>query len=177
MIFSLKWQRWVMVFVALILAVLFRSTVKSQTWRYTAENHDYVLTLPSPQWRAVDVSSVAHANTEFHYGDQDSVHLRIRRELLDLGITRASAIERQKKMNRASLRGYVTEKIERFEGPLSGAKYAYEYISAGKQAARLIYYLQPSDRVIYRLEFSGPADELRNISNQAEFIARSFRVQ
>ena len=55
-----------------ILGGLFSSNFKSQTRSYTAENLDYVLVLPTAQWRAINVPGVANDSTEFRY-DSDGV--------------------------------------------------------------------------------------------------------
>jgi hypothetical protein len=89
----------------------------------------------------------------------------------------ADLIHSQQRSDRVFLQGYVKGKSESFAGRLNGAKYPYEYIRTGKPMAGLIYYLEADNRIIYRLEFTGPSDKLRNLSDQAEFIARSFRLR
>src|ERR1044072_2378444 len=89
-----------------IFAILFPSTFMSQTQSYTAENLNYVLVLPSAQWRAVSVPGIANDSTEFRYDNDGTVHLRIRRELVDANVTVADLIQRQQVLHR-SLRGYV----------------------------------------------------------------------
>ena len=163
-------------FVVLITAMLFPSTLKSQTRSYTAENLDYVLVLPSPQWRAINVPGIAN-DTQFRYDDHSAVKLRIRRELVSADATVTDLIQRQYQADRAFFRGYVMEKAEPFEGHLSGATYAYEYVTNGKLTARLTYYLEANNRVIYRLEFAGSPDQLRSLSEQTNLIAQSFRLK
>ena len=174
---SLKLRR-IRIFLTLILIVaLFPIAVKAQTWPYTDETLDYVLELPSAKWRAIKVPSVAHKKTEFSYGDRNPIHLRIRRELVDANMSPADMIHRKQRSDRVFLRGYVKGKSESFAGQLNGAKYHYEYIKTGKPMAGLIYYLEADNRITYRLEFTGPSDELRSLSDQTEFIARSFRLR
>ena len=71
----------------------------------------------------------------------------------------------------------MKEKVEPVAGHLSGVRYAYEYVTDGKPTARFIYYLEANNRVVYRLEFAGSPDLLRNLSEQTDFIARSFRLK
>ena len=158
-----------------IFALLLPSTVKSQTRSHTAENLNYVVVLPSAQWRAVNVPGIASDSTEFRY-DND-VHLRIRRLLVDADVTVADLIQREQSSDRLSLPGYVKEKVEPFAGRLSGARYAYEYVTDGKPTARLIYYLEANNRIVYRLEFAGSPDLLRTLSAQTDFIAQTFRLK
>ena len=73
--------------------------------------------------------------------------------------------------------GYMKGKVESFEVRLSGTKYPYEYIPAGRVVAGVTYYLQANNRVIYRVEFAGPPDKLRKLSDQTDFIARGFRLK
>ena len=156
-----------------VFAILFPSTLMGQTRTYTAEN--YVLVLPSAQWHAINVPGIANDTTEFRY-DND-VHLRIRRELVDVEVTVADLIQRQQTLHRSSLPGYVKEKVEPVAGRLSGARYAYEYITDGKPTSRVIYYLEANNRVVYRLEFAGPPDLLRTLSGETDLIALSFRLK
>jgi len=164
---------WTMV----ILALLIPSTLMSQTRRYAAENVDYVLVLPSPEWRTISVPGIANNHTEFRYDNEGVVQLRIRRELVDADVTVTDLIQRQQSLHRSSLPGYVKEKSEPVAGRLNGARYAYEYVTGGKPTARVIYYLEANNRIIYRLEFAGSPDLMRNLSGQMDFIARSFRLK
>ena len=157
-----------------IFALLFPSTAMSQTWTYTAENLNYVLVFPSAHWRTINVPGISNDSTEFRY--DDGVHLRVRRELVDTDVTVRDLIQRQQTIDRSSLPGYVKEKVEPVVGRLSGARYAYEYVNNGERTGRVIYYLEANNRVVYRLEFAGSPDLLRNLSEETDFIARSFRL-
>jgi hypothetical protein len=160
-----------------IFAILLPSTFNAQTRSYTAENLDYVLVLPSAQWRAINVPGIGNDTTEFRYDNNTAVHLRIRRELVNADVTVADLIQRQQRFHRSTLRGYLKEKVESFQGRLNGARYAYEYVTDGKPTARVIYYLEANNRFIYRLEFAGSPDLLRTLSEQTDLIARSFRLK
>ena len=163
--------------ILILVVVLFPSAVKNQTLSYTDDNADYVLELPSPRWRTITVAGIARTSTEFRYGDEGLVQLRIRKELVDAGVSPVDMVQRQQQFDRVFLTGYVKGKVENFEGRLNGARYPYEYVTAGKPMAGLIYYLQANNRIAYRIEFTGPADELRILTNQTEFIAQSFRLK
>jgi hypothetical protein len=97
--------------------------------------------------------------------------------LVDADVTVADLIQSQQRLHRSSLPGYVKEKVEPFAGRLSGARYAYEYVTEGKPTARFIYYLAANNRLIYRLEFAGSPDLLRTLSEQTDLIVRSFRLK
>ena len=77
-----------------IFALLFPSTFIGQTRTYTDENLNYVLVLPSAQWRAINVPGIANDTTEFRYDNGGAVHLRIRRELVDVDVTVTDLIQR-----------------------------------------------------------------------------------
>lgn len=158
------------------IVALVPSAAKGQTRPYTNKTLDYVLDLPSAKWRAVRLSGVAHPRTEFTYGERSSVHLSIREVLVDAGVSPSDLVRSQQSWDSVYLRGYVTGKDESFEGRLNGTKYSYEYISAGKPMAGLIYYLQVNSRTIYMIEFTGVSNKLWDLGSQTDFIARSFRL-
>ena len=60
---------------------------------------------------------------------------------------------------------------------MSGTKYSYEYVSAGKLMATVIYYLRVTKRAIYRIEFTGLRKMLLDLADQTDSIARSFRLK
>lgn len=159
-----------------IFAILFPSTSMSQTRTYTDENLNYVLVFPSAQWRTINMPGITNDSTQFRYDKDGAVHLRIRRELVGADVTVEDLIQRQQTLHRSSLPGYVKEKVEPVAGRLSGAKYAYEYIKGGEPTARVIYYLEANNRVVYRLEFAGSPDLLRTLSEETDSIARSLRL-
>jgi hypothetical protein len=71
----------------------------------------------------------------------------------------------------------VLVKEESFTGRLSCAKFSYEYTQGGQPMAALAYYLEADNRTIYSLLFTGTRDELQSLHNQADSIARSFRLK
>jgi len=71
----------------------------------------------------------------------------------------------------------VLTKEESFTGKLSGSKFAYEYTRGGKPMTALIYYLEADNRTIFSLLFRGPRDGMKNLRDQADSIASSFRLK
>jgi hypothetical protein len=177
MTLSIEFRSLTTCLILILVVVLFPSAVKNQTRPYTDQDLDYVLELPSPKWRAVTVSGIARTSTEFRYEDESFVQLRIRRELVDAGVFPADLVQRQQRFDRFFLVGYVKGKVESFEGRLNGIRYPHEYVTAGKPMAGLIYYLQANNRIIYRVEFTGPPAELWGLADQTELIAQSFRLK
>ncbi len=153
-------------------------TVAGQTQRYTVATGQYVLDLPSAQWRAIVVSGADYPR-DFRFSDDNgAVRLRIRREIVkNESVSTTDVAERQRRVDRSARRGYVTGTVESFKGALSGTKYSYEYVSAGKPIATVIYYLRVTNRAIYRLEFTGSPKMLLDLADQTESIARSFRLK
>ena len=164
--------------VLILIALLAPFTVAGQTKRYAVATGQYVLDLPSAQWRAITVSG-ANYPRDFRFSDDNGVvRLRIRREIVkDESVSTTDVAERQRQLDRSARLGYVTGTVESFKGALSGTKYSYEYVSAGKPMATVIYYLRVTKRAIYRMEFSGSPKMLLDLANQTESIARSFRVK
>lgn len=164
--------------VLILTALLSPFAVAGQTQPYTVRTGDYVLDLPSAQWRAITISVADYARDFTFTEDKGSVRLRIRREIVKYeDVSTTYVAERQRRLDRSARRGYVTRTIENFKGALSGTKYSYEYVTAGKPMARVIYYLRATKRRIYRVEFIGSPKMLLDLADQTESIARSFRLQ
>ena len=159
-----------------IFAILFPATSMSQMRTHIDENLNYVLVFPSAQWRTINVPGITNDSTEFRYDNDGAVQLRIRRELVGADVTVGDLIDRQQTLHRSSLPGYVKERVEPVAGRLSGARYAYEYIKGGEPTARVIYYLEANNRVVYRLEFAGSPDLLGTLSEETDSIARSLHL-
>ena len=164
--------------VVIVTTLLSAFAVAGQTQRYTVATGQYVLEVPSAHWRAINVSGAVYPRGFRYTDDNGVVRLRIRREIVQHeGISTTDVAERQRQVDRSARRGYVTGTIESFKGTLSGTKYSYEYVSAGKQVATVIYYLRVTNRAIYRIEFTGPSKMLLALADQTESIARSFRLK
>ena len=136
----------------------------------------YILELPSATWRAVSRPDGVHQHTEFVYGDRTDGFLRVRREVVDAGVTASDLAKHDQEKLRFNRTGYVAGKEEKFAGRLNGATAAYEYTAGGKPMAGRVYYLQADNRTIYTLHFTGARDKLLRIRNQTDAISRSFRL-
>jgi hypothetical protein len=164
--------------ILILTALLFASAVAGQTQRHTVATGQYVLEVPSAQWRAITVSGADHPR-DFRFSDDNGViRLQIRREIVkDEDVSTTDLAERRRRLDRSARRGYVTGTVADFEGAFSGTKYSYGYVSAGKPMATVIYYLRVTKRAIYRIEFTGPPKMLLDMADQTESIARSFRLK
>jgi hypothetical protein len=176
LIYSMKFERLANSLMLLLLLMLFAAPGAAQTRPHRIESAGYSIDLPSDKWRPVQQAGITQDRTYVVYEDR-SVGLHIRREIVDAGVTAMDLIEQRNHWDRISLRGYSKTRTESFAGHLSGAKYAYEYISEGSATAKLIYYLQANNRTIYRLEFTGTGQDLMELSDQIELIASSFRLR
>ena len=164
--------------VLILSALLSPFTVAGQTQRHTVATNQYLLDLPSAQWRAITISGADYPR-DFRFSDDNGVvSLRIRREIVkNEGVSTTDVAERQRRLDRSARLGYVTATVESFKGALSGTKYSYEYVSAGKPMATVIYYLRATKRAIYRIEFTGSPKMLLDLAGQTESIASSFRLK
>lgn len=144
---------------------------------YTAEQLEYILELPSTQWRMISEPDAAHAHVEFVYGDRLEGYLQIRKEVVDAGVTPSALARRDFDQKLRFLPGFVEGKEEKFLGKLSGITVSYEFIRTAKPMMGRIYYLQADGRTIYVLRFSGLRDRLGRIRNQTDYISRNFRLK
>jgi len=152
------------------------SIVAGQT-PYTNEHIDYVLELPSAQWRVISEPDAAHEHAEFVNGDRLDGHLQIRKEVIDANMTPSDLARRDLDQKLQFLPGFVEGREEKFSGRLSGVTVSYEFIKTGKPMLGRIYYLQADNRTVYALRFTGLRDKLARIRNQTDMIARSFRLK
>jgi hypothetical protein len=138
---------------------------------------DYTLELPSERWRVIQEPDSLHEHAEFIYGDRNDGFLRIRKEVVEAGTTASDLSRRDQDQKLRFQTGYIEGKEEKFAGRLNGMTFSYEYTSGGKAMAGRIYYLQPDNRTIYTLRFTGLRDRLLQIRNQTDSIARSFHLK
>ncbi|MDQ3753631.1 MAG: hypothetical protein M3371_02745 [Acidobacteriota bacterium] len=144
---------------------------------YTNKQLEYALELPNPTWRVVTRPDSAHQHTEFVYGDRSDGLLRIRKEVVDAGVTPSELARRDHDLKLRFKPGYIEGKEENFLGRLKGIISAYEYTGGGKPMVARIYYLQADNRTIYVLHFEGARDKLLRIRNQTDAMARSFHLK
>ena len=175
-------MRSVLIFLALFLLFAFavpatRPSASAQEHSYTSPKIDYTVDFPSPTWRLIDEPDEVHQHTEFIYGDRVDGYLRIRREMLEQGLTLKEFAHRDQDQKTRFLPGYVDGKEEPFSGRLSGVTLSYEFTERGKQMAGRTYYLQGDSASVYVLRFTGLRDKLSRIRNQTDFVARSLRMK
>jgi len=144
---------------------------------YTNDSLDYVLELPSEQWRVISETDAAHEHAEFVNGDRLEGHLQVRKEVVDAGAAPSDIGQRDMDQKLRFLPGFVEGKEEKFSGRLNGVTISYEFVKTGKPMMGRIYYLQSDNRTIYALRFTGLRDKLTRIRNQTDLIARSFRLK
>jgi hypothetical protein len=144
---------------------------------YTNDHIEYVLELPSSQWRVISEPDAAHEHAEFVFGDRLDGHLQIRKEVVDAGTKPSRLALRDLDQKLRFLPGFVEGKEENFTGRLNGITIPYEFVRTGKPMMGRIYYLQADNRTIYALRFTGLRDKLARIRNQTDLIARSFRLK
>ncbi len=155
-------------------------TVLAQSWTFSRKDVDFVIELPSTNWRAVSRVDV-HDHVEFINGDDDrNGYLQISKMLVSSGTTPVELFHFEEKWRLQQLPGYVICgdcNGNEFRGQLSGASFSYEYVSAGKVMAGRIYYLQLDNRTFYSLRFTASQAKLRTIRTQMDQMAQSFRLK
>ncbi len=148
-----------------------------QEQSYTSPKVNYVVDFPSAVWRLVDEPDDVHKHAEFVYGDRNDGYLRIRKEVLEEGLTVKEFAHRDQDQKLRFLPGYVDGKEGDFTGRLSGVTVSYEYTQAGKPMAGRSYYLQGDSSSVFVLQFTGMRDKLLRIRNQTDLIARSLKLK
>ena len=163
-------------FAAVGLAV-FGSTAVAQDHNYTSPKVQYVVEFPSAMWKLIDEPNETHQHAEFIYNDRNDGYLRIRKEVLEEGLTVREFARRDQEQKVRFLPAYVDGKEDTFSGRMAGVTISYEYTQAGKPMAGRTYYLQADDRTVYALRFTGVRDKLSRIRNQTDQIARTFKLK
>lgn len=165
-------------FIILIITFTFAAlTAFGQGQTFTNDKVEYRLELPSATWRVTEEPDVSHQHAEFVYGDRNDGHLRIRKDMLEPGLTVSEFARRDQDQKVRFLPGYIDGKEERFAGRLNGVTFSYEFTTAGKPMEGRTYYLQADSRTIYVLRFTGMRGKLSRIRNQTDLIARSFQLK
>ena len=161
-----------------LVAPILPSATQDEAYTFTNRSVDYVIEFPSSKWRVLTSSGMVSARTrkEFSYAGKGRVRLLVRRKLVDASTTLSDMVGRRQTWDQ-HLAGYVLVKEESFSGRLSGTKFSYEYTQGGKPMTAIIYYLEADSRTIYSLLFTGPRDEIQRLQNEADAIARSFRLK
>jgi len=157
-----------------------RRSAHVQQRTFTADDIEYTLELPSPEWRAVSRLDVHH-HVEFIYGnDVANGYLQVRKIFSDRASNAVELFSRDEKLEFQRLAGYVVcSECEgsNFEGHLSGAVFSYEYVSGGMPMYGRVYYLQLDKWTSYSLRFTASRDNLTFLRDQADFIAKSFQLK
>lgn len=156
-------------------ALISTAAIAQQT--FVSTNADYTLELPSEMWRVTQEPDSLHEHAEFIYGDRNDGYLKIRKEVVEPGVTAADVARRDQDQKLRFQLGYIEGKEEKFAGRLNGSTFGYEYTAGGKAMAGRIYYLQADNRTIYTLRFTGLREKLPLIRNQTDRIARSFHLK
>jgi hypothetical protein len=159
------------------LLILLALTFAAAQVQYTNDNVEYTLELPSQAWRLITNPDETHEHAEFIYGDRLQGYLRIRKEVVDAGMSPADVARRDLDQRLRFAPGFVEGKEEKFAGRLSGVTASYEYTQTGKPMLGRTYYLLADNRTVYSLRFTGLRDQLARIRNQTDMIARSFKLK
>ena len=148
----------------------------AQSETFSDENVEYTFEIPDPTWKMTVKQSALTPNVEFVYGDKNDGHFEVRKLSIKLGNTLADVI-REEETKLLILPGYVAGKEENFKGFYGGTVFNYEFVSSSRNKSGRNYFLKVNDSTVYVLRFTGYRDKLRAIRNQADSIARTFKVK
>lgn len=147
----------------------------AQQYSYSSPKAEFTVEFPSATWRKIGEPDDVHQHTEFIYGDRNDGYLRIRKEVLEDGVTIKDFSLRDQDQRNRFLPGFVDGKQETFNGRLDGYTASYEFTQAGKAMAGRTYYLQSDPHTVYVLRFTGLRQKLLSLRNQTDSIARSLQ--
>lgn len=151
-----------------------------QSRRFTRDDLEYELQLPSPAWRTISRIDV-HGHLEFVNGtDPANGYLRLRKILVEQPATPAELFRQDEKWELQHLSGYVVCsdcKGVSFEGKLSGAVFSYEYVAGGRTMYGRIYYLEIDKHTFYSLRFTVARNKLAAMRDEMDVIAGSFQLK
>lgn len=168
------------VLLTLLALFVLGTSAAAQNKTFTRAGLEYVLDLPSPQWRAVARVDV-HKHFEFINGnDYSNGYLRLRKKLVAPGTGTENILAEDEKWELRKLPGYVacsSGKGTDFTGHLRGTFFSYEYVDGGSAMDGRIYYLQVDNRTFYVLHFTVASQKLHGLREQMDSIARSFRLK
>ena len=161
---------------AVTLSLAFAAVANAQS--FDSPKFEYTLDLPSPSWHLSSEPDDVSQAVEFINGqDRGEGLLKIRKMVVEAGISADQTARNDKDQNLRYQRGYVDGKQDSFSGRVKGVVLSYEYTNGGKPMAGLIYYLQTDNRTIYTLRFTGRRDKLLLLRNQTDLSARSFKLK
>jgi hypothetical protein len=164
----------------LVLLLVNSLALAGQTRRFTRDDIEYVVELPSPAWQVVSRADVHHHPEFINGNDPSNGYLGLRKILVDQPKSASELFRRDEKWELQHLPGYIVcSECEgtTFEGHLSGAFFSYEYVNGGRAMFGRVYYLQLNERTFYSLRFTVARDKLRDVREQMDLIARSFRLK
>ena len=80
---------------------------------FTSDKTDYILELPTDQWRSISEADAEHEHVEFVNRDRLEGHLRIRKEAVDAGTAVSDLARRDLDQKLRFLPGFVEGKQEK----------------------------------------------------------------
>lgn len=163
-----------------VLLVTVSSVFAGQSRRFTRDNLEYVLDLPSTAWQVASRVDV-HDHSDFSHGsDPTNGYLRLRKIFTNQPSTASEVFRQQEAWELRRLPGYVVcsecDGVQ-FNGRLSATVFSYEYVIGGRAMYGRIYYFQIDQRAFYSLHFTVARDHLSTIREDMDSIARSFYLK
>ncbi len=165
---------------ALLIVSMFGSALSAfgQNQVFNDPNVEYTFEIPDTGWRMTTKPTPGNPKVELTYGDRNDGFFDVRKMTVKENEMIAEIIDRDKEGTLQFLPGYIAVgKDDVFAGSLTGKVFNYEYVKFGKTMSGRLYYLKADATTIYILRFTGLKERLSTIRNQADLIARTFKIK
>lgn len=143
---------------------------------FSDPNVEYTFDLPETAWKMTSKPSTLSPNVEYVYKERNDGSLEIRKVSIKSNQMLSDVI-RDEETKLQFIPGYVAGKEENFQGALDGRVFNFEFVRSARNMSGRFYFLKAKDDTVYVLRFTGERDKLRNIRNQVDSIARTFKVK
>jgi hypothetical protein len=160
-----------------VLSLCFALNAFAQSQTFSDTNVDYTFDIPDTGWKMTTKPTADSPKVEYTYGDRLDGYFEIRKVSVKETDLIPDIIQRDKEGTLQFLPGYVAGTEDVFAGTLKGKVFNYEFVKFGKTMSGRFYYLKADPTMVYVLRFTGLKDKLRLIRNQADSIARTFKIK
>ncbi|HSK70213.1 MAG TPA: hypothetical protein VK892_00855 [Pyrinomonadaceae bacterium] len=151
-------------------------SVAAQNETFSDPNVEYTFDLPDAAWKMTSKPSTLSPNVEYVFKDRNDGYMEVRKLSIKSNQMLGDII-RDEETKLQFMPGYVAGKEENFQGALDGRVFNFEFVRSARNMSGRFYFLKAKDDTVYVLRFTGERDKLRNIRNQVDSIARTFKVK
>ena len=169
----MKLRKFLSVFALNLLLVV---SLFAQNETFSDPNVEYTFDLPDAAWKMTSKPSTLSPNVEYVFKDRSDGYMEVRKLSIKSNQMLGDII-REEETKLQFMPGYVAGKEENFQGALDGRVFNFEFVRSARNMSGRFYFLKAKDDTVYVLRFTGERDKLRNIRNQVDSIARTFKVK